>query len=96
MEEKKQIVVLLYFIGILDNEIIVGVYDTLETAKQLLIKEQITGNKELDPVLIFEDYKEGWMVTIIQKDKMVTELYARLWQVETIQTHYSNIKTRPN
>lgn len=92
---ERKTVVLLYFIGILDNEIIAGVYDTLETTKQLLIKEQITGNKELDPVLIFEDYKEGWMVTIIQKDKTVTELYARLWKIETIETHYSNIKTRP-
>lgn len=88
--ERNTIVILSF--GTNDNDIIVGIYDTLETAKQLLIKEQITGDKELDPILIFEDYKEGWMVTIIHKDKSTIELYARIWEVETLANHYSNFE----
>lgn len=63
--------------GISDNNVLIGVYETLNDCKQTLIKEH------LNSILIFEDYKEGFLVTIISiKDRNSIELYARIWDVE--------------
>ena len=79
--ERNTIVILFH-----GNNTIMGIYDNLDSAKQIVIKEQENSR------LIFEDYKEGWMVTIIFEDKTVMELYARIWEVETLANHYSNFK----